>query len=482
MFKILNTGKIFWLFVAFLFIVLIVVGLVQKGMFLDGVTYSAISNNMANGMGTFFKPHYSQTWYNEFYMQPPLVFWLQSFLFKVIGEGFLVERIYSFLMAIFTIYGIVLNWRLVSNKLNFNQLSWIPVMLWVITPIIFWSYRNNMLENTLSVFSLWSVYYLLKGLLNNKVKYLFLGSIFILGCFLTKGLVGLFPFSVVFIYYISFRTISFTKTILYSFLVLLFPVMLYTLLIFLNKGFLNNLNAYIENQLVPSLNSEREVTTGNRFTIIFRLVMELSVPILICIAVYVRNRLKKQSCSSNHIKRSLFFIFIGLSASLPLMITFQQRAYYLVMSLCFYIIGISIYVAPNVSDLVQKISQRARSVMLVISIFLITGSLILVAFKYGDYSRDRKRLEDIDVLSLYLKNEDIISCSKTLYEDWALIAYMSRNAHLSLDENLRKYHLIKKSENLDNEMLKDYHLVDIDLQEYKLYQKKINTGIASESK
>lgn len=37
--------------------------LIQDGMFLDGVTYSAISKNLANGFGSYFEPHYSKTLY-----------------------------------------------------------------------------------------------------------------------------------------------------------------------------------------------------------------------------------------------------------------------------------------------------------------------------------------------------------------------------------------------------------------------------------
>lgn len=51
---------------------LLIPTLVQDGMFLDGITYSAISRNMANGIGSFWHPHYTETLYPHFNEHPPL--------------------------------------------------------------------------------------------------------------------------------------------------------------------------------------------------------------------------------------------------------------------------------------------------------------------------------------------------------------------------------------------------------------------------
>jgi hypothetical protein len=64
--------------------------LIQDDMFLDGVTYAAISKNLAHGYGTFWMPHYTQTKDAVFHGHPPLVFGIQSFFFRVLGDSLYV--------------------------------------------------------------------------------------------------------------------------------------------------------------------------------------------------------------------------------------------------------------------------------------------------------------------------------------------------------------------------------------------------------
>jgi len=73
-----SADKIFSLFTLAVFIGLLLPVLLKDGMFLDGVTYSCISKNLANNIGELWKPHYTKTLYPAFYEHPPLVFGIQS--------------------------------------------------------------------------------------------------------------------------------------------------------------------------------------------------------------------------------------------------------------------------------------------------------------------------------------------------------------------------------------------------------------------
>ncbi|MBL4593352.1 MAG: glycosyltransferase family 39 protein [Flavobacteriales bacterium] len=472
--KKLSINKIFWLFVLSLFSILILSGLVQKGMFLDGITYAAISNNLANGLGGFFHPHYTKTWYNEFYMQPPLVFGVQSLFFKLFGSGFLAERLYSLSMALLSIYGIILNWKLFTKTFNFKSLSWLPILFWVTTPIIFWSYQNNMIENTLSVFALFSVYFISKGIQSNKIYLLIIGSLFILLCFLTKGLVGLFPLAIVVVHFIAFRQLSLLKTIAYSLLILIIPAVLFYFLILIEDGFRQNMMLYIEHQLIPSLNNEREVTTDNRFGILAQLLMEIAAPIIIMGIFLFIYRKKKESLKSKHKQIAIFFFLIGLSASIPLTITHQQRAYYLVMSLSFYILGLSILIAPFANASISQLTKKTIAVLRVFMSTLFIASLIFCIIKFGDYKRDEDRITDIEKIAEIVDKGSTISCSSSLYENWGLIAYLSRMANISIDTEAHKYYIINKHEELINSpapFKNSYKELDLSLNSYKIYQK-----------
>ena len=144
--------------------------LVQDGMFLDGVTYSAIAKNMAQGYGSPLNPHYTQTLYPEFHEQPPFALIIQSYFFKLFGTTIYTERIYCLFILLLTILGITKCWQLLTDKTSREEYDWFPLLLWIAIPLASWSYRNNLLENTMSVLTLFAVYFILKSLIENKAS------------------------------------------------------------------------------------------------------------------------------------------------------------------------------------------------------------------------------------------------------------------------------------------------------------------------
>src|SRR5690606_12591194 len=86
----------------------------MQGMFMDGMLYSVVAHNQANGFGDFWFPRFSATGLaglKTFHEHPPLGFGLQALWFKVFGSADWVERAYSLLTAIMTAALIVGIWR-----------------------------------------------------------------------------------------------------------------------------------------------------------------------------------------------------------------------------------------------------------------------------------------------------------------------------------------------------------------------------------
>ena len=148
--------NIFWWFTILIALLLLIPSIIPKGMFLDGITYATISRNLANGLGTLTKPFYTETIAPIFYEHPPLVFWLQSIFFTFFGDSVYVEKLYSIATGMFTGWGLLLLWRGFAKD-NDKKFNWIPILLWITTPIVFWAYPNNVLENTLGIFTIFSV-------------------------------------------------------------------------------------------------------------------------------------------------------------------------------------------------------------------------------------------------------------------------------------------------------------------------------------
>lgn len=79
-------------FITGIFFILICPNFLTEGMFMDGLMYSAISKNLANGIGTFWNPYLSETLFPEFHEHPPLAFGIQSIFYNLFGESFYVEK------------------------------------------------------------------------------------------------------------------------------------------------------------------------------------------------------------------------------------------------------------------------------------------------------------------------------------------------------------------------------------------------------
>ena len=167
----------FWLLLIGLFLILVSRSLLTEGMFFDGVTYASISRNMAEGQGTFWNPHYTQALYPEFRQHPPFALGMEALAFKAFGDHWWVEKFYSVLMFLLSVLFIALIWKRTTNNLRW---AWLPLLFWLAMPLVSWSATNNLLENTMAVFVLLSVYLMIVGYQRHHKIWLFLSAVTLL--------------------------------------------------------------------------------------------------------------------------------------------------------------------------------------------------------------------------------------------------------------------------------------------------------------
>ena len=308
----------FQLFTLAIFIILIVPLLVQDGMFMDGVLYAAVAKNQANGFGDFWFPMFAETWnkhgVNTFHEHPPLVFGIQAVFFKVLGNGIWVERFYSFLTAIGTTWLVHLNWKVIVGKdSKLVPFSWLAILLWIIIPVVFWSFQNNMHENTMGLFILASTYFCFKFYFEKpNYQYLIWSSVFIFLATFCKGVPGLFPIAIPFLYWISHRKITFVNVILHTSL-LAFGVILIYLLFMVHEPARESLSFYFENRLMGRIDSDP--TVSSRFYILNRLIQELLPPIILSTLVLLFFNLKTIPLSVNRVHKRMLRVLQELKGA-----------------------------------------------------------------------------------------------------------------------------------------------------------------------
>lgn len=463
-----NNTAYLWITIAVL-IGIFIPSIVQDGMFFDGVTYSAISKNLSNGIGSYFNPHYTKTLYPEFHEHPPLVFIIQSWYFDIFGDSFLTERIYGFCTILLTLLGIGLTWKLMSYSTEMKKSYWLPILFFVFVPIIPWAYKNNVLENTMGVFTIFSVFFTLKSIRENKPIYLILGASLIILAFLSKGAVSLFPLILPLIYAVIFQ--EFKKSGLHFMGLLASFTFISIMIYFMLPELRENLLAYFDKQLLPALNNEREINVNYRLKILVDLLLDLGILVAIALFFFIRSKIKKTTHKLTLNKRSLLFLFIGLSASVPLIISLKQSKIYLVPSIPFFALAFAFLLYNPLKIQMDKLTEKTIKWIKLVSIIAIISVLLLSNFKFGNYSRDEDKLGDVYKIAEILPEGTILKTTDELWLDWSLVAYMSRVGYISLDQESDRKYLLLKSRDLGN-IPDGYKLVNADLLLYTLYQKE----------
>lgn len=460
----------FYSFVWGIFLIIVCQNIFSNGMFLDGLIYSTVSKNLSNGAGTFWNLHFTETLMSDFHEHPPLAFGLQSIFYTFFGESRFVDKAYSIFTVLIAAIVIVKIWQALGYKHG-----WLPLLLWLITPTVFWTSYNNLLENTLSIFTLLSVLFYLLGYSNRKYLFIVLSGFMLTLGFLTKGFVAFFPWTFPFLLWVFLKRNSFGKMILDSTSVIIFSLLPLVILVLMFPVVKESLFKYIDNQVIGSIKSA--VTVNSRIDIVKRLCSEVIFPAALGILFILWGRIRTSATlfiKENSLK-SLVFISLGLTGVLPIMISMKQSGFYILPAYPFFAIGISVLVYPLLDSLITRMNYNSKGFIVFkwISYGLFIAGLILSVYFSDHYSRDKNRIIDLNQVITCVPRGCIINIRPEMYTDWALHAYLARFKDISLDKDIKsgRDYLLIKSEYYSDTLNKNYKLVDLKTTDFKLLKK-----------
>jgi len=461
-----------------LFFFLICPGFVQESMYNDGIWYAILSSNLANGAGNFWAPKLTETIFPVFREHPPLVFGIQSLFFQILGNSIIVERIYAFIIFILSSFLIIQIWKYVfRDQENMQGMWFLPLILWILNEVTWLYYPANVLEPTLGVFTLGSIYCFIqttdKNLTVSKIMLITFGSILILGAMLCKGFVGLFPVVFFGIHWLIFRNFSFLELIK-RMAVIISVVALGFFIFFLFKTSREALLQYFDSQVLASISGERTLNhyRSNHMHIIGRL-FEILLPAIAVSALFFAVTFRKKTAGlikRDLVNRSLLFIFIGISASFPLAISLKQAYYYLLPSLPYFSIGLGIIISPLVDDLIQRnrnINKKWAYKGGVVGLLIISITFSLAHL--GTISkRDKILLEDVYKITSVVPDQSTVDLIK--YDPY-FVGYLYRLNYISIDtSNAINHTFLIIPNDFDFLELSNYEKVDIPTDMYDLYQ------------
>ena len=421
----------FWLLLIGLFLILVSKSLLTEGMFFDGVTYASISRNMAEGQGTFWNPYYTQTLYPEFRQHPPLALGLEALAFMALGDHWWVEKAYTVLMFLLSGLLIALIWKRTTNNIRW---AWLPLLFWLSMPLVSWSATNNLLENTMSIFVLFSVYLMIVGYQCNHKIWLLLSAVVLLLAFLSKGFTGVFPLVFPILYCAFDQKRKWIQGPIDSVILLVSMTFFAGIMFLVCPGSFAYLKDYIRLQVING--GLHESTASSRFYIVFALLQQLVIPVVIVIALVIckaKNKLNSKVFEFPLDKSWCYIFFIlGLLGVLPIMVSVKQRDFYMLAALPFFALACGHITLSMLTLWLPKIPPQVCNWMTVGAGCILLLGLVLNIIHMGKYGRDEALIEEVKQKVAEEGNNSIIEISPEEYTQWAKHAYYMRYNKMSL--------------------------------------------------
>ena len=425
--------------------------LVKKGMFGDGLLYASIARNMAEGRGSIWKPFFSTSYWLEnipdhYYENPPLMLWLESLLFRLLGDQWWVEKLFCVFVIILNILLFRLLWRMVfSNHPSEQTLWYLPVFFWYLIPVVIWGNVNNLMDNLLLSFCIGAVLFQWKAIHCSgsvMVRYCLMAGVMIFLGLITKGPVALFPIVTPLVYWLFWRReVPFVRMFGLTALSSISAVMLMIGLLSLYPDALTFFEQYWHQRLKAVISGSRSdmILSGwSRFYIVYQLILELSPTLIVVSVAYLWMKFNHRREYKTLFRREAWsFFLIGLSATLPILASTKQSGIYLLPGIPMFSFGFAILATPAIISLKQYLSERSL-VMRLNTIILVAAAITLVysVATIGQTRREATLISDVEQLHTIIPAGSKVAVCDEMMKDFMIHTYLQR---------MRKYELVLPS-------------------------------------
>lgn len=436
--------------VAALFLALVSGSLTTTGMFMDGLIYSNVAANMADGIGTFWHPTYTATHHPDFYQHPPLALGLLALFYKVLGTHIWVTKLYMVLTMLLCAWLTVKLWVRLGGR---REDGWMPLLLWTLMPTVTHFANHCLLENTMVLFVLGAILLLLRtkrNALNGM-----LAGLLLVAAFLTKGFTGLFPLVLPLLLWLFDRkNLSFKAMLVQSVCIvmgLLLPLVVIALAVPEARDYFSN---YMLHQVMAGW-SQGEV---HRWQILVYFLRSTAIAIGLVLLVAIVNKGVGQKPS----REQWAMWALVACAVLPMMVSTRQREFYLLTAMPM----VAVLLALLIEEPVARWLKPSR-VLAYVALALLLGAVVLNIVRFGGEGRDVQLQRDLEVIAPQLERGEIVTVPTPLYFDYKLQGYYYRECRVSLDDQHRHRHLLTTTDNSPDSA---YREVSLPTEQYHLYK------------
>jgi hypothetical protein len=250
----------------------------------------------------------------------------------------------------------------------------------------------------------------------------------VLGAFLSKGPVGLFPLAApLLLALIPDRRSRMLWTAAGQWA----AVAAGAVLLWLASSAHESLRTYFTQQVLASLEGRREIT-GTYTTIVVALLLGVWLTLLAfaAIAALFARGFERPTARDRSI--AFAFVALGLAGPVPLMASPKQMGHYVMPAVSFFAIGAAALLARTAGVAQQRLSVGRGPIFIrVLSVAIVAGSL--AAIWLPTLEREPRRLAELDRLDAIAPHGAVAAICPSVNGDWSLHAWCQRRFAMSLD-------------------------------------------------
>ena len=440
----LSSRNVLIVFVLTLYFLLIGSKLMRLGIHGDGLEYGTVARNMADGLGTFWRPYLEDFIHPVFHEHPPLVFWIQSLFFRLFGDGPYLENFYGCLAGLVTLGCMAWFWQRVRRDFGLTAIgNWWPMLLMVPLPLFTYTLQTNRIVATYIIFAILPTYAAYRSVTAGKHTVFFSlmsGALIYLG-FIAKGPVALFTFALPAIAWLTLKS-KLSKAVLSTILAIFaFTIILFSVF-YLFPDSQDFWKGFWKAQIMASLENQR-APGDTHWYLVERWAAEMAVPLFIAVVLMALNRVSLREIQFS--RQAWFFLLIGLASSLPFLISMRQHNRYIFHSYPFYVLSLA-FATDSVAAKMEALlgaKPKFKTAVGLIAVIFFTAGLASMLYEKGRVRGREPFFYDIYLQKIELPQRTTISaCPEAMIlNDW-LFADMMRFYKNSLTPAMGQEYLI----------------------------------------
>lgn len=474
----------------------------SEGLSHVGMDNAVVAQRMSEGFEDFWLPSLSAPGNPDRSNYMPLGYWIESVWYRIFGSSsFMAEKIYSVLTYFIIAALMIWIWTLLGQS---RRVGWLPLMCWITIPIVSWSATNNLLESTMTMFVLLSVVFLLKAgrasfisqtrlALGKKTgpyrlsrtAWVVLAALMMELAFLVKGFAGLFPIFFPFLYWIIVRRERILFPVFSTGVILVIWMVTIFVAILVSPDIYHHLYNYLHHQLIGGVLHVQTVTS--HFYILYVLLLQGFIPLMLT-AIICIIRLKSRpfyrylffwrhtkKLTAEQIERSRqgwFFLAVGVSGILPIMLGLKQQDFYIVPTLPFFAIAMACLLYNLIEDWLERINKTAKRVLAAMAVILFGSGLLLNINSLNKINSNQVLLNDMRQILPYLSHGEVISVTDEVMSADEVAEYFYRYKSVTFDTIDSHEHLLSMYAQPETPSGDSYFKqMSLPTQQYKLFER-----------